>query len=96
MDSDGSYQWNGRSLRTTKDAAYELMIASVEIDEVVMGLNNSINCPNIRRNRHKLDLCTKIQGKDFKVVIGDDVIRDFGCEPCWTIIHIKPYPWSNS
>lgn len=95
MHSDGSYQWDGRNLRTTKDAGYELMIASLNIPDIIIGLSDAIICPNSRRNRIKQELCIKIQGKGYKIIIADDVTRDFGNEPCWTIIHIKPYNWSN-
>lgn len=96
MANDGSYYWNNRVLRITKDATYELMIAKLEIPHLIEGLGDAIRCPNSRRRRGEIyEKCITIQGKDYKVVIGDDVTRDLNYEPCWTLIHIKPYNWNS-
>jgi hypothetical protein len=94
MTNDGSYYWNDRILRVTRDATYELMVANVEIPELVEALQEAGRCPNSRRRRDIWEFCITIGVKEYKVVIGDDVVRDFNYEPCWTLIHIKPYTWT--
>lgn len=95
MTSDGSYYWNDRILRITREATYELMIAKLEIPHLVESLYDAGKCPNSRRRREIYEFCVTIGGKDYKVIIGDDVIRDFNQEPCWTLIHIKPFNWNR-
>lgn len=94
MNKDGAYCWNGRILRTTRDAAYELMVAKIAILDLVESLDQAARCPNSRRKREIYEFCININGKEYRVLIGDDVVRDFDLEPCWTLIHIKPYNWN--
>lgn len=87
--------WNDRIVRITKDASYEMMMESLDIQDIVEGLDDAIHCPNIRRRRNIREWCAEIRGVEYKIVIADDVVRDFNHEPCWTVTHIKPYTWSN-
>jgi len=95
MANGFSYYWNNRILRITKEATYELMIAKLEIPHLVEALNEAVRCPNSRRRREIYEFCVTIGGKDYKIIISDDVTRDFNYESCWTLIHIKPYKWSS-
>ena len=87
--------WDDRIVRITRDASYELMIENLDKKDLLNGLNDAVKCPGSRRRRNLRDCCTKIYGVEYKIVLADDVVRDFRNEPCWTVTHIKPYSWSN-
>ncbi|MBM4241541.1 MAG: hypothetical protein FJ150_07785 [Euryarchaeota archaeon] len=88
----GNY-WNGKEVRLTRSASYELMIESIDHYSLIQGLNDGEKCPKSRRRQEKFDWCVEINGKEYKVTIVASVTVDFELKPCWLVIHIKPYNW---
>jgi len=94
MNQEPIDRWRGRLLRITKHARDELLVLSIDTYDLIRVLDESVPCPRSRRGRETYEYCTKIHGKEYKIVIIDDIWRAFN-EPCWTVKHIKRYNWGR-
>ncbi|MCK4798841.1 MAG: hypothetical protein KAT05_15805 [Spirochaetes bacterium] len=86
--------WNGRPLCFTKHSIREMYILSFSPIDIKESLNIGMKCPQSRRQKGKIEICTNYQGNRYKIVIADD-ISHWRNNPCWTVIHIKRFDWSK-